>query len=279
MLSPLRNRAGRRLREPFGKAGLTVAVIALVFAMLGGAYAASSNSGGKATASAKAKRGPRGPRGATGPAGPAGPQGSAGANGKDGSNGSNGSNGAPGAPGKSVTVTAIEPEEEGCEERGGALVKQEGAAGGTEVCNGAPGTFSTAPLPSGQTLTGVWGVEGKSAGARAMAVFSFPLQVVPPPKLVIDYLGLGTIIVKPNGEFEEFEGVEKFEELCPGSVASPQAAPGYFCPYEDGTSDMSLELLAALEASSLPTKYGDRLPYEATGTEQKAFGTWAVTAQ
>lgn len=30
--------------------------------MLGGAYAASNNSGGKATASAKAKKGPRGPK-------------------------------------------------------------------------------------------------------------------------------------------------------------------------------------------------------------------------
>jgi Collagen triple helix repeat (20 copies) len=82
----------RRLKEPFGKAGLTVAVVALVFAMFGGAYAASNSSGGgKATASAKAKKGPRGPKGSkgdTGPAGPAGLQGPAGANGKDGTAGS-----------------------------------------------------------------------------------------------------------------------------------------------------------------------------------------------
>jgi hypothetical protein len=57
MLSPLRKRAGKRLREPSGKAGLTVAVIALVFAMFGGAYAASnsgedSKASGKATATA-----------------------------------------------------------------------------------------------------------------------------------------------------------------------------------------------------------------------------------
>ncbi|HKB50891.1 MAG TPA: hypothetical protein VKC63_05620, partial [Solirubrobacterales bacterium] len=66
MLSPLRNR--------FGIPGV-ISVIALVFAMLGGAYAASDNGSGKATASAKAKAGPRGPRGKTGPAGPAGPAG------------------------------------------------------------------------------------------------------------------------------------------------------------------------------------------------------------
>jgi hypothetical protein len=61
MLSPLRNR--------FGIPGV-ISVIALVFAMLGGAYAASnSNDDGKATASAK--KGPRGPRGKPGPPGPA----------------------------------------------------------------------------------------------------------------------------------------------------------------------------------------------------------------
>ena len=136
MLSPLRKRAGKRLREPFGKAGLTVAVIALVFAMLGGAYAATNSGGGKATAS-KAKAGPRGPRGKTGPAGPAGPQGPAGANGKDGANGSNGSSGANGKDGQSVTGTPIAA--------GGACgptntgVKYTLGATSTNVCNGEDG--------------------------------------------------------------------------------------------------------------------------------------------
>ena len=63
----------RAIREPFGKAGLIVGIVALVFAMLGGAYAATNNGGGKATASAKGKPGPAGKPGKTGPAGPAGP--------------------------------------------------------------------------------------------------------------------------------------------------------------------------------------------------------------
>jgi hypothetical protein len=47
------------LRTRFGIPGV-ISVMALVFAMLGGAYAANSPSGGgKATASAKAKKGPR----------------------------------------------------------------------------------------------------------------------------------------------------------------------------------------------------------------------------
>ena len=93
------------LRNRFGIPGI-ISVIALVFAMIGGAWAANNSGGGKATASAK--KGPRGPRGKpgkpgpTGPAGAqglAGPQGLAGANGKDGSPGSPGTTGAKGATG------------------------------------------------------------------------------------------------------------------------------------------------------------------------------------
>src|SRR3954453_7338957 len=53
MLSPLRNR--------FGIPGV-ISVIALVFAMFGGAYAAT-NGGDGAKATASAKQGPPGPRG------------------------------------------------------------------------------------------------------------------------------------------------------------------------------------------------------------------------
>ena len=178
------------LREPFGKAGLTVAVIALVFAMLGGAYAATSNGGGKATASAKGKPGPRGKTGKTGPAGPVGPQGPAGANGKDGSNGTNGKdgtngesvtlaaagscgapggtkvtvggvskeicNGAPGAAGKSVIVKkVIAPGEEECNELGGVEYEVQGAGSPTEVCNGEKGANGApgAQGPQGEPWT------------------------------------------------------------------------------------------------------------------------------
>jgi hypothetical protein len=77
----------QRLRrpEPFGKAGLTVAILALVMAMVGGAYAAggltkSQEKQVKKIVSAEVKKHP-------GPAGPAG------------ANGTNGRNGAPGEPG------------------------------------------------------------------------------------------------------------------------------------------------------------------------------------
>jgi hypothetical protein len=72
---------------------MTVAVIALVFAMAGGAYAAGGGGGKQSANASKAKRGPQGPRGKTGPAGPAGPAG------PQGIPGPKGDAGAPGAPG------------------------------------------------------------------------------------------------------------------------------------------------------------------------------------
>ncbi|HEY8810199.1 MAG TPA: hypothetical protein VIM28_09275, partial [Solirubrobacterales bacterium] len=170
MFSPLRNR--------FGIPGV-ISVIALVFAMMGGAYAASNNSGGgKATASAKAKRGPRGPKGPTGPAGPQGPAGPAG---KD---GANGASGAPGADGKSVEVEAAGAEcpEGGSKFKVGGVVKGAACNGeegepGEDGEDGEPGILhSGESLPSGATETGSWIFPGGSPQGTTTAV-SFPIPL------------------------------------------------------------------------------------------------------
>jgi Collagen triple helix repeat (20 copies) len=86
----------RPLREPFGKAGLTVAVIALVLAMVGGAYAAGALTGKQkkeVEKIAKKFAGKPGAPGATGQAGSAGPAG------KNGAQGLQGDPGQPGEPG------------------------------------------------------------------------------------------------------------------------------------------------------------------------------------
>lgn len=86
----------RRLKEPFGKAGLTVAILALVLAMVGGAWAAAGLSGKQKTEVTKiAKK----YAGAPGPAGPAGAQGAPGVNGSNGKDGAPGSAGPEGPPG------------------------------------------------------------------------------------------------------------------------------------------------------------------------------------
>jgi hypothetical protein len=137
------------LRTRFGIPGV-ISVIALVFAMFGGAYAASNSSNaGKATASAKAKKGPRGPKGATGPAGPAGAQGPAGPAGAKGDAGANGSNGAAGATGPEGSPWT---------------------AGGT--------------LPAGKTETGTWAATFVRVGegvAQTTVPISFPIPLAAAP--------------------------------------------------------------------------------------------------
>jgi hypothetical protein len=237
MFSPLRNR--------FGIPGV-ISVIALVFAMLGGAYAASNNGGGKATASAKAKKGPRGPKGATGPAGPAGPQGPAGANGKDGANGTNGSNG---ADGKSVSGTSFAGSKGGCTEGGIEFVS---ASGPTFACNGKKGTNGTngtngaqgpkgdpwtagGTLPVGSTETGGWTVGNANVPKSEPGLFQFRSARIPIsfPIPLAAPLGGSEVKVKPVG----FSGTAG--EECPGSATEPLAMSGFLCVYVVKTENLN----------------------------------------
>lgn len=262
------------LRTRFGIPGV-ISVMALVFAMLGGAYAANNASnGGKATASAKAKKGPRGPKGPkgdTGPAGPAGPQGPAGANGKDGANGSNGSNGtpgAPGAPGQSVTTTEILPLEE-CGEQSGVMLHS--ADGENEVCNGADGSPWTVggTLPSGKTETGVWAGNVSPVGS-GQAPISFPVP-------------LAADIDEAHVRLNDFT-TETLDPACdtfvngtPVPVAgTPIPDPGYLCIYKaSGSATVAgvNKVLFGSGASEVGALVG------ISGEEdQLAAGEWAVTA-
>jgi len=146
MLSPLRKRAGRRLREPFGKAGLTVAVIALVFAMLGGAYAAGTlTSKQKKEVTKIAKK-------YAGRPGEAGPKGDPGAKGDPGTKGDTGPQGVPGTNGTNGT----DGEDGFCSEERPECV-----------------------LPPGATITGTWVVSG--FGGKAFGGSSFPLRLETEP--------------------------------------------------------------------------------------------------
>jgi hypothetical protein len=213
------------LRTRFGIPGV-ISVIALVFAMLGGAYAANnSSSAGKATASAKVKRGPRGPKGATGPAGPlgpAGPQGPAGAKGDAGSNGSNGTNGTDGKDGKNgegVTISAyVGPEcEEGSGEEGAKFTNASGTA---YACNGAGGSGGggfPATLPAEATETGTWNFT-YSGNRYSTISFPIPLSDAAAASASTHY---GLISRNGGGDGGP----------CLGSVAEPTAVPGALCIY------------------------------------------------
>lgn len=237
----------RRLKEPFGKAGLTVAVVAIVMALVGGAYAAGGLTKSQEKQVTKIAKKYAGKPGAPGPPG---------------TNGTNGANGSPGVPGKngeSVTLAAA-----GSCAEGGTKVTI--GAESKEICNGAKGTNGTSvtnnpitanqtnahckeggtefkvgagtptyactgepwtaggTLPTGQTLKGVWSLIGvapkgfeeeggsvEEATLVASVSFGIPLSATP----TVNYIPVGGNL--PSG--------------CSGTAANPHAASGNLCVF------------------------------------------------
>jgi hypothetical protein len=226
-----------------------IASLALVFAMSGGAYAASKYvitstkqikpsvlAQLKGNAGAKGAAGAAGAPGAAGPQGPAGPGGAAGAQGPQGVPGSNGTPGAAGHEGSPWT------------------------AGGT--------------LPSGKTETGTWGYSlvTTSHSAQATAPISFVVPLAAP-------------LDSTHVHFVAFEEAEP-PAACQGSVSSPTAEKGNLCVYErfnSGLESGSHPLVTSPNATFLSSAgagtSGAIVFLEPEG-EAGVFGwgSWAVTA-
>jgi hypothetical protein len=240
--------------EPFGRAGLTLGVIAVLLAMAGGAWAASGGLTGKQKKEVeKIAKKTSGQPGPAGPMGAQGPQGQPGVNGKD---------GAPGPPG----------------------------------VNGDPGkngTFSTEPLPKGQTLTGAWSVSGLSG--EYLATISFPIAVSPPPTAVVQSGPGSNLAYEPEDgslalfgpnkspsslqELEEDE--EAFESACPGNAASPAASLGFMCIYVDSTAGGGDGFPNTSTAWEQANEFGVSEPvrlFDASNEGLYVKGSWAVTA-
>lgn len=238
----------RAIREPFGTAGLIIAVVALVAALGGSAIAATGGLSGKQKKEveniAKKFAGKPGAPGATGPAG---------------SPGAAGGQGAQGAPGAA------------------------GSPGG----QGPAGPLLEA-LPAGKTLKGTWGViaTGRSETQHSLTSISFQFPVSPPPTAY--YLGgnqFGQFIKFSPSASVGLSTEEEREHNCPGSFADPEAAPGALCIYPTSVNGASLGGGDATlyEEMSHPTEFGIEIPFgleEAGGTcgACHATGTWAVTA-
>ena len=257
------------LRNRFGIPGV-ISVIALVFAMFGGAYAASNTSGGgKATASAKAKKGPRGPKGAkgdTGPAGPSGPVGPAGPAGPKGDAGAAGSNGT------SVTSKTVPPSSATCNHNGGSEFTS--ASGTTTACSGEEGEKGDegepwtdgGTLPPGATETGEWGTYGGVVGNLTIPMqFNIPLASEPT-----------TTFLK--------EG-ESSATGCPGiSNGLPTAEPGHFCIYTVYEEEVTpVGIFHADPSSGVfvlgASKVGALLRTACGAVYCSEAGVWAVTGQ
>jgi hypothetical protein len=273
------------LRTRFGIPGV-ISVMALVFAMFGGAYAASNSSGGgKATASAKAKKGPRGPKGAKGDPGSSGPQGPAGPKGDAGAAGSNG------APGVSVTATesanAIEGHCTGTGATGKGGSKFVSASGTTYACNGMegeegqpgdPGDPWTAGgvLPPEATETGAFmlGSETKSGvyAGSALSAISFPI----PLKSGLDE---SHIIYTYEGPWPA--NCENADHAGNASPANPEASPGYLCIYRGAGVgfENTMEFVSPSGGQGTGVS-GVALLSEPNDTPNGNYmtGSWAVTA-
>jgi hypothetical protein len=243
----------RAIREPFGTAGLIIAVVALVAALGGSAIAAKGALTGKqkkevakiakkeakkyAKAGAEGKQGPAGPAGAPGPAGaagkdggagPAGEKGATGATGPQGAKGDKGDPGEPGEPGESPVGTSFTGERTvglvTCNEGG---VEYESGGEGNLVCNGEEGSPWTASgtLPVGANETGTWYIEGKG-GSKVRTAISFPIKIA------------GSVDPTNIHVF----GETGFSTFCGGAVYKPAAiAAGALCIFT-GTTEAAQEL-------------------------------------
>lgn len=261
-----------RLRNRFGIPGV-ISVIALVFATMGGAYAANGSDGSgdsKASASAvkkgsKGPRGPRGPRGPKGPAGPAGQQGPQGSQGPQGPAGAPGLQGLKGAPGAAGATGATGLNGAAGPTGATGATGSDGSAGATGAtgATGPAGGFAAA-LPSGETLTGSWGLSTMLGSSVTMDTYSFSI----PLAAALDENHVKYLPASHAGTTE-----------CPGKNDSPDAAPGYLCVFEG----------ASMGNTPNPTIYDPLTPGVTPGAGKTGFlvidptvglvtGTWAVTA-
>jgi hypothetical protein len=247
-----------RIREPFGKAGLIVALVALVASFMGGAYAATTLTGQQKKEVKKIAKRFAGKAGQVGPVGQGGAQGPKGDTGAAGANGTNGTDGKEGKKGESVTIVPLSPgDDPECPNGGTKLVNNQVAS---YACSGGGGGGGEYPetLPSGRSLTGYWEVLGTAAvhpfPGMALTTISFPLPLAAAPT--------ETVLIPPSG------GTEEQKDKCPGSPFSPAATSGVLCLYQTFGEPATL-------IAGGPSQFGAELIFNET---DKTYGSWAVKA-
>lgn len=234
-------------------------ILALVFAMSGGAWAAkkyiiTSTSQIKPSVIASLKKGeltgkagPEGPPGVAGPAGARGDQGPRGLMGATGEKGEPGAQGATGAAGVKGATGPI----------GGT--GQQGPTG-PRGATGDPWTPANA-LPSGASETGSWFAR-PGEGEEAVHTLSFPVAL--------------------SAELDETHVHFAPDPACSGTAKKPTAAAGNLCVYVGENFENHVELSTIIKPYEFfvggAGTAGAVLVLKGTALPALAWGTWAVTA-
>lgn len=214
----------KRIREKFGTAGLIVAIVALVVAVAGTAYAAAGLNRTQKKEVKKIAKEFAGKPGAPGTPGAKGDAGAQGTPGKDGTNGKDG---------QSVALVNEAPPL--CVE-GGYTYEVEGSSVENEVCNGEKGTKGDKgepwspnnTLPTGAIETGTWAFSVPAGyGAPVYAPISLPIKLASPIEV---------------SSHIHYQGEAGFGIICPGGAGNP--APlnsAELCVYQTELNEATFE--------------------------------------
>jgi collagen triple helix repeat protein len=259
-------------------------VVALLFAMTGGAYAAKKYLiTSTKQISPKVLKALAGQTGRTGPQGPPGERGPQGATGEKGAQGAAGEQGHPGEPGAQGPAGPQGPQ---------GVKGSTGPAGPT----GPEGVCSTANcvLPKGVTEKGSWSITampvkflipGKEFASVPIS-FPIPMSVgLPFNEAEPENNRVHFVIGNGEGKFEAgVEGKDGLKTGCPvtSEYSQPEAEPGNLCVFLTTGENLGKELFAS---STSETKSIGAGPWgsvlliepEKTGESVGAYGTWAVT--
>lgn len=241
-----------------------IATLALVFAMSGGAYAASKYLiTSTKQISPKVLKSLKGSDGKTGATGAQGAGGAAGIRGETGAAGASGKEGLTGAAGESVTSTPLAAGNKECKEGG-----SEFTVGGshTFACNGKKGQDGSpwtvdGTLPEGKTETGAWAFVAPAEHTSYALAVSFPIPLAAPLESShVFFVKLAEVVGKTA------------PPACAGSAAEPTAESGNLCVYESTNNVVEI-------ASHVPPFSAGQVFDLETGTSTGLpRGTFAVTA-
>jgi hypothetical protein len=282
-----------------------VATLALVFAMSGGALAAShyliTSTKQIKPGVLNALKGKAGPTGAQGPAGPAGPAGPGGAKGEagisgtgaEGKEGHEGKHGENGEPGESVITKSISPHSGSGECKEGGSEFMVGSGKPTFACNGSPWTAG-GTLPPGSAETGVWSFKSLERGKenepkKELEKVEVPISFPIPLAKELEYERSACEEKKePCRVHAVKRGEENVAGCGQGTVEHPEAEPGNLCIYEETMAYAEFEEQgflfrdAEVEAYNIIGTTGGLLQIKVTeseGEQGRGHGTWAMTAE